>query len=263
MSKLQRAWIGMALALASAPCGAAALTLTAVRDNTLFQESGAISDGAGSGVFVGRTLGGLRRRALLRFDLGALPPGTTINSATLSVHVGRTIAGPMLARVHRVSADWGEAGSNSGPLGGGGAAAQTGDATWTHRFYPTQAWTNPGGDFVATASTSEILVDIASYSFPSTAQTVADVQLWVDQPAQNFGWLLMGDESAPPPTAKRLDSREASDANVRPQLVIDYTGAPVFVAPEPVPALDSWALLALALSVAGWALAQRSSLRHY
>ena len=54
---------------------------------------------------------------------------------------------------------------------------------------------------------------------------VADVQSWLDNPANNFGWLVLGDESAVL-TAKRFDTRESA---IPPVLTIQYT------APTPTP----------------------------
>ncbi|MGH7613747.1 MAG: hypothetical protein ACREMW_06870 [Gemmatimonadales bacterium] len=55
----------------------------------------------------------------------------------------------------------------------------------------------------------------------STAQLVADVQGWLADPASNFGWILIGDESATA-TAKQFDSRESA-ASIRPELRVFFT----------------------------------------
>ena len=49
---------------------------------------------------------------------------------------------------------------------------------------------------------------------------VADVQGWLDNPASNFGWLMLGDESTNL-TAKRFDTRESTSP---PVLAITYIG---------------------------------------
>ena len=59
---------------------------------------------------------------------------------------------------------------------------------------------------------------------------VADVQAWLDNPASNFGWLMLGDETAIA-TAKRFDTRESASP---PMLTIEFTPAPR-VAPSPRP----------------------------
>ena len=50
---------------------------------------------------------------------------------------------------------------------------------------------------------------------------VADVQSWLDNPASNFGWLVLGDETAIA-TAKRFDTRESASP---PMLTIEFTRA--------------------------------------
>jgi hypothetical protein len=58
-------------------------------DNTLYEEpAGALSNGSGIGLIVGRPNGGLIRRAELRFDIGGLvPAGARILGAQLVVNV--------------------------------------------------------------------------------------------------------------------------------------------------------------------------------
>ena len=59
---------------------------------------------------------------------------------------------------------------------------------------------------------------------------VADVQSWLDNPASNFGWLVLGDETAIA-TAKRFDTRESASP---PMLTIEFIPAPR-MAPSPRP----------------------------
>jgi hypothetical protein len=51
---------------------------------------------------------------------------------------------------------------------------------------------------------------------------VTNVQGWLDTPSSNFGWLVLGDETASA-SAKSFDSRESTMAANRPALTIDYT----------------------------------------
>jgi hypothetical protein len=84
------------------------------------------------------------------------------------------------------------------------------------------SWTTPGGDFSAIASATTNLAGLGFYTWKS-AQMKADVQSWLDTPANNFGWVVTGDESGTVGTAKRLDSREnPTSANV-PVLKVFYT----------------------------------------
>ena len=50
---------------------------------------------------------------------------------------------------------------------------------------------------------------------------VTDVQMWLDAPSTNDGWLLLGNESTSS-TTKRFDTKENPDPNARPRLVITY-----------------------------------------
>lgn len=228
----------MALAgTAAAPAHAAVITLGSIQDNTLYETGpGNLSNGAGEHLFAGLTATSLARRGLLQFDVaGAIPAGSTINSATLTLHMSKTISGIHNVELHRTLASWGEAGSNAPGEEGGGTTAQTGDATWVHRSFNTVNWTNLGGDFAATASASTSVNDIGFYSWTSAGVT-GDVQFWLDNPGSNFGWILLGNESVSG-SAKRFDTRENATASFRPELSIDYT---------PIPEPTSLALSALA-----------------
>ena len=228
--------------------GAAAdeVVLQPVRDNTLYQENAGNSNGAGY-LFAGKQGGGSVRRALLRFDVaGAVPAGAQVAQVELNLHVSRAgFADPLPASLHRALADWGEAGSNAGERSGAGAPAQPGDATWSHRFYATQTWSAPGADFVAVASATGALGGIGNYTLSSSPGLVADVQDWLDTPAQNFGWVLRGDESQGS-SARRIDSRESITPATRPALRIVYSVAPATV-PVSWTARGVLALLLIAL----------------
>lgn len=203
------------------------VTLSAIKDNTLYESAtGAVSNGKGIHFFVGRTNGGSLRRGVIAFDLSPIPAGATIQSAELKLQVtrvpnstDRTIA------LHRASADWGEGNSNAGSVSDGdGAPAQSGDATWIHRFFNTQLWATAGGDFNPTPSASISVGGIGSYTWGSTAEMVADVQSWIDNASANFGWILIGNEDVNA-SAKQFASRESS-ANP-PQLVITFLATAV------------------------------------
>ena len=91
-------------------------------------------------------------------------------------------------------------------------------------MFDTVAWTTPGGDFTAAASASADVPDMNAVTWGSTPELVADVQAWVDDPSSNFGWIVIGNESARI-TAKRFASRQAPQAAQRPRLVIDFQSA--------------------------------------
>jgi hypothetical protein len=201
-------------------------TLSALKDNTLYQNStGQLSNGAGMHFFAGRTTTQLpaaerTRRGLIAFDVSSIPAGATITSVSLTLHVSRTNAGPMNMQLRRVLADWGEGTSAAGRGEGGGAPATTNDATWVHRFFNSTSWSTPGGDFSTTVSATTSVGGIGNYTW-SGAGLVADVQAWVNGTSSNFGWILLGNEVSIG-TAKRFDSSENSTVAFRPSLVVQF-----------------------------------------
>jgi glucose/arabinose dehydrogenase len=199
------------------------ISLEPARDTVLFSESGSLSNGSGPHLFAGRTNTAALRRSLLAFDLSSVPADSTVSAATLTLGMTKTVTGASDLSLHRVTADWGEAGSDSGSPGGGGAPAQVGDATWTRSFFDTVSWTAEGGDFVASESATAGVGGIGDYSW-SAAAMIDDVQAWIDGAEANHGWLLRGDETAT--SAKRFASRENPVAADRPTLNVTYTPAP-------------------------------------
>jgi glucose/arabinose dehydrogenase len=132
------------------------------------------------------------RRGLFQFDLTSIPAGSTITSAVVQLTVVKV---PSLGAVSstfdltRLSASWGE----GVKVGNNGALATAGEATWNARLMGTANWTAPGArsDAAATASASAPVGTSAGEVVNwSGAGLVSDVQLWLDQPQQNFGWLL-------------------------------------------------------------------------
>lgn len=199
------------------------VTLNPSKDNTLYEDSiGGLSNGAGAYMFVGETRSANSRRGVLAFDLSAIPDGSIIDSVTLRVHCSRTSSAGRSFQTRRLLADWGEGGSDAGEPGGSGSAPTAGDATWIHRFFDQELWAAPGGDFAGSASSTVTIAGTGFYTFPTAVGAVADVQHWLDNPQDNFGWLLLGPENGGV-SAKRLDTREHPTPDWRPQLTVNYT----------------------------------------
>ena len=163
------------------------------------------------------------RRAVIAFDVaGSIPAGATITSVRLILSMSRTRAGAESIELHRVLADWGEGTSHAPDVEGEETYSTPGDATWVYRFFDTDLWEALRGDFSPAVSASAVVDGIGSYTWTSTAQIVADVQGWVDDPSSNYGWLLKGNETTKR-TAKRFDSREHPTAANQPVLTIEFT----------------------------------------
>ncbi len=222
---LKTTGFGLAVGIAAVSSGIT-VNLTASKDNTLYESStGALSNGAGPSFFVGKTGTNLIRRGLIAFDIAAsIPTGATINSATLSLNMSQTVAGPETISLRRALQDWGEGTSNAGASGGGGAAATAGDATWVHTFFSGSLWTSVGGTFSATSSASTSVAGVGVYTW-SSAQLRDDVQDMLDNPSSSFGWGITGNETAIS-TAKRFESSESLNPAFVPVLRVEYTAVP-------------------------------------
>jgi hypothetical protein len=206
-----------------------------IKDNTLYQydpAEGDVSNALGNHFFAGETGMGELRRGVLAFDIaGNIPAGSTILGVTLSLNMSRTgLNDARNIELHKMVADWGEGTSVAPGEEGIGAPATTNDATWRHRFFDTIFWTTEGGDFSATVSASQSVGPVGVYTW-SSSQMRADVQSWLDDPASNFGWLVLGDESEIL-SAKRFDTRESASP---PVLTIQYRPAGPRPTPTPRP----------------------------
>ena len=201
------------------------VSITANKDNTLYENAnGALSNGIGGNIFSGRTnpgKNGAVRRAVIQFDLSTLPANIVIDTVVLSLNVNRVNpgAGTDTIKLHTLSANWGEGTSNAPGQEGGGTTATTNDATWLHTFSNTSFWTTPGGDFNSVASAATPKNGLGPVFFGSS-QLIADVNNWITNPNQNFGWIVITDEGPNNTSARRFNSKDGSGS--APTLRVTY-----------------------------------------
>jgi len=207
---------------------AATTNLTVVADT--FLNSGAPDDNAGGILHVaaGSDGNGGKRRSLFRFDVGVVPAGSIITSATLRLNV---VGVPFFGAVNStfdlflLQAGWNE-GANATANNGG--LAVLGEATWNSRIQSVAAWTAAGGDYVLSATASCAVSNVGSYSWTGSG-LVSNVQAWVDNPAQNNGWILISRSEATLRTARQFGSREGGAPAV---LEVGYTAPPPITPPQ-------------------------------
>ncbi len=197
-------------------------TLMAQQDSTIYEDAtGSLASGVGQFGFTGTNAQGAIRRFFIQFDIaGSIPAGATITSARLELDVVQLPPSYQSDTygAHRALSPWGE-----GPADGfgSGAPAQAGDATWLHTFFPGTFWNNAGGDFAAVASGSTSMNSLSRHAIDS-AGLAADVQDFLDNPGNNFGWLIKSVQETPR-TARGFGAREFALIGKRPALIVNYT----------------------------------------
>lgn len=203
--------------------GPVTVGFTPQKDNTLYEDpAGQLSNGSGPYFFAGRTSGNLLRRGLIAFDLSSIPTNATITGGNLRM---RVLGGGAEVSLYKALRAWGEGASNAGDPGGDGTQATPNDATWLHNFYNASFWTTPGGDFSLTPSATANVFVSGTFVW-SGAALRADLQDWVSNPGNNFGWVVRSDETTAG-EIQRVDSREIFNPNNRPLLTVIYqVGSP-------------------------------------
>ncbi|MSR40335.1 MAG: DNRLRE domain-containing protein [Phycisphaerales bacterium] len=228
---MQRA---LSIFLCSTACACASnalgdfVTLAATQSATIYQEDANGANGSGQYLFAGRTNQGLTRRALLRFDLAALPEGALLLSARVNMNVAQGNGGVRPMSLHRGTAQWTTGASDPAGTESVGVAAMLGDCTWqwasSNGALGGTAWSQSGGSFESIASATASTTVLGMQHLTSESLR-ADVEAWLANPTENFGWLLLGDESAIG-TARRLDSAHAAAGGFVPSLELEYTIIP-------------------------------------
>lgn len=201
------------------------VTLLCSEDATLYQDaSGQLTNDGGANIFIGKTAFNDIRRSLLKFDLSAIPANALVVEARMQVSVLQSVLIDLApTSLHRVTASWTEGTTNAGSPGGQGTQATTGDTTWIYREYTSVRWATPGGDFDATPLATAGISFNGTFSIGPSAAMNANVQDWLAG-APNHGWLLRTDELTIQ-DARRLGSRQNSNASLRPRLVVVYVPA--------------------------------------
>lgn len=207
------------------------LNLKPAADTSLFEVSPNNNLGK-AWLAAGTQRSGERARALVRFDLAGVPTNAVVSSAAVTFKVVKAAAGavPSTFELRRVLVDWTE--GTKGSVGSGtGSAATAGESSWNSRGPGN--WGTPGGavgaDFAAATSATQPLAG-TSLAFASAPGLVADVQSWLSDPAQNYGWVLLSQAETTPLTARRFGSRETSGSE--PTLVLEFSVLPTPTPPQ-------------------------------
>lgn len=151
-----------------------------------------------------------RNRALFKFSLTNIPANAVITAASLKLVVIKTSRPAASFDLNRLLKDWDET-----------------QATWVARLTSTP-WVAGGGlagnDYASSPTATAVLGASGTASAFSSTEMVSDLQMWLNNPGTNFGWILLA-AGEPVATGKQIASRE--DAVNTPILTVEYT------APEP------------------------------
>ena len=169
--------------------------------------------GASTQLVVDRESGDLHR-ALLQFDLSAIPSNATITSATLTMQATQ-IGGSLNISVYEMQQAWLE----------GTANGTAGAANWNQSAAGT-SWASAGGNFNATAVAT---LDTDTTGLHTWSLTNL-VQAWVDGSRTNNGVMV----ASPDGGGNRTATYDSSEGTAPPRLIITYT-----VPPNSAPTLDT------------------------
>lgn len=198
------------------------LQVPARQDSTIYEvTAGNLSNGAGEFIVTGGSSNGVgAKRGLVQFDLAniSIPDGSTIVDVVLKMNLVNSIGGSADIGLHKITSPWLEAGSNAPGDETGGGQAHEFDATWKWSLFDGLLWNSAGGDF-ASESAAAVVDTPGAYEWSSDG-LIADVQAWLDSPSANFGWMVVGPESAG--DVKSFASRQSNNVALRPMLEISY-----------------------------------------
>jgi len=253
-----RAVLAVYLGFASlVPVKADVLTLQPVADTTLFQVAPDNNLGGATFFNAGTAGNGNRNRGIVLYDVTGIPVGSVITEVAVSFEVVRQPATDMessLFSLRRVFQPWAEGAqvpeNEASP--GLGAPAGPDEATWNSRGIGGQAWSQPGGEAgVDYSDTPSALTSSAGQgeivTFETSSELIGDINSWLNQPAANFGWMLVTESEDVGKTARSFASRESGFG---PTLTIFYT---------PVPEPGTIAILAMGFLGGLYALRRRTA----
>jgi hypothetical protein len=170
------------------------------------------------------------KRSLLRFNVTSVPVGSTVAGAVVRLTLLNGSNEPTTGRLvkfSRLTAGWTEGTGGAGDFRTsalGSVVPAGGGATWEFANQGVTPWTS-GSSYVAAVSAQAFVTNHNSgpilYSW-SAGRLRNDVQAWVNGPATNFGWVILGDESVPN-TTRRFASRSHAVPAERPRLDVTYT----------------------------------------
>ncbi len=160
--------------------------------------------GADDGVRIEADAG---ERALIHFNISAIPTTATVVSASLAINCTQLPSTPLPIELHRVLEAWDE-GNQSGTIGVANYVNRTGSLPWQ----------NPGAgpplSSTATFGMFTPVLGMQSFELPP-----AMLQAWVANSGTNFGIVMISTSN----DSSRFTSSEGTQSTARPVLTVTFT----------------------------------------
>jgi len=145
------------------------------------------------------------KRAVIKFDVSALPSNASVKAAFITLYVSSGInSGSPSFAFYRLTNIFVES-----------------QVTW-NSYYTGNLWTTPGGDYNGTA--------ISGFVSPPAEDTSvmweinkSVVQDWIDDPCGNYGVLLKVQDESAVQNERSFRSEDYADAARHPKLTVVYT----------------------------------------
>jgi hypothetical protein len=179
--------------------------LTPVVDTSIF--NGGSKPQGTSTILSGRRGNGVIDRALLRFDLTAIPTNAVVHSAQLELSVVRAPnINPVTFQLHRLLTAWDTS------------------ANWLQAAAGRQ-WSAPGGalgvDFTANNISAVVEAGVSTFRglFGPSTEMQLDLETWIQNPSSNAGWMVICASENVAKTARHFG---ASESQSPARLTISY-----------------------------------------
>ncbi|MBI4020377.1 MAG: DNRLRE domain-containing protein, partial [Candidatus Aenigmarchaeota archaeon] len=217
-------------------CGGSsgAINITAAEDNLMdgtFGTDRTLNKGGYAFLSLGDKFGGDKpQRGLIKFDLSAIPAGSTITSATMELTCVSTNSGDTFTlSAYRLLKPWVE---GAGPATGTANTA----SSWNYWNYPSD-WGSPGASSASSSGSDNsgdgtgfdrLSTPVASTPVTGCSSTkyrwaiTSAVQNWKSGSWQNNGLVIISSGEGSSSSGKHFASSEYTTASIRPKLVVTY-----------------------------------------
>ena len=204
------------------------VSLAATEDNYLSAANVQYNNGGSGDVRIDANTGTSGRTGLLKWNLSSIPPSATIQSASLKLNV--TEASTIGFDLYQMRRDWVE--------GDGNRTNSTTSSNWS-TYDGVNSWETPGAVGTELDRYDDNLWGAGAGSFTSTGSKtlalnsigVGVIQGWVSETFTNYG-LTMQNNVSTTADALQFDSSEATTADNRPTLLINYCMGEINNAPN-------------------------------